>query len=596
MSSAIFKLTRPGGITRRIQFPNLPNWFALASKIESLYEVPIEKVGVAYIDSDGDQVTISSEDELQDFYALPRKQNETIKLSVQDLGSLRSSTNMSSNRASEIPQGAYRNTFGGPTHDAEFEVDGDWQRLPSSFAGLFGARDALSEPYPHDPESPQHAYIEVLESDANSTAHRDAPSDADNTLDSRFLATITAMNNSKGKARADMQPSVSDDLNSTGSVVVEDDHVKYPVHVLDVGGEGMVEPNSAEVAPAHPGIDSPHSTVTPIVAESTPIATAKATLGADAEDPPLPSVDPDHPAPSLVGDVAALLKTLSTVFSSHPELSERLREITRNTTNGSYWATHREAVSRAAEEIRRSATEETGRATEELRRTTEEEAGRRVADAIGGFMRMFGGDMSAAPQATGGTATADASAQPTTVDYGEAIPPPAGGETPPLSRGFSWATFGPPPPGGLPPFGRPPPGGPHRHRGPPGPHGPFGPPLGPPHRAHWGSPFWAGPPPPPPPPPPHGPEGGPRGGPPGPHGGRHGGHHGGRGGGKRHWGPHGPNDPSFAPPWAESSSGPNPSAAELRERVEIAKQNYKREKELYRRARDERRAGGQNER
>ena len=582
MSSAIFKLTKPGGITRRVQFPNFPSWFALASKIESLYDVPIEKVGVAYIDSDGDQVTISSEDELQDFYALPRKPNETIKLSVQDLGSLRNSTNMSSNRDSEIPQGAYRNTFGGPTHDPDFEVDGDWQRLPSSFAGLFGGGGVLNS-YPHDPESPQHAYIELLESDANSIPNKSSQSGS--TLDARFVDTIAAMSNSKGKARADMQPSVSDNLSSTGSVVVGDNNVKYPVHVLDVGGERMVEPKSANVASAHPGVD----TATPIVAESTPIATAKATLGADAsadtENPPLPSVDPDHPTPSLVSDVAAFLSTLSSVFSSHPELSERLHDITRNTTNGTYWSTHREAVSRAAEEIRRSAAEETGRAAEELRRTTEEDAGRRVADAIGGLMGMFR-NVSAAPHVTGGTATADASAQPTTVDYGNTVPPPpppppAGDETPPLSRGFSWGSGGflPPPPFGPPPFARPP------HREHPGSHGPFGPPLGPPHRARWGSPFWA----PPPPPPFNGPEDGP----PGPRGGR-GGHRGGRGGGRRHWGPHDLNDPSLAPPMAES--GANLSPAELRERVEIAKQNYKREKELYRRARDERRATGRKER
>ena len=588
MSSAAFKLTKPGGITRRVQFPNLPNWFALASKIESLYGVPIERVGVAYLDSDGDQVTISSEDELQDFYALPRKPNETIRLSVQELGSLRNSTDMSSNRASEIPQGTYRNTFGGPTHDTDFEVDGDWQRLPSSFAGLFGAGGALS-PYPHDPESPQHAYIELLESDANSIANKDSQTEVESILDTRFLDTIAAMNNSKGKARADMQPIVSDDLNSTDSVVVEDDNVKYPVHVLDVGGEGMIEPKSDS---AHPGPDSPHSTVTPIVAESTPIATAKATLAADAdvdvEDPPLPYVNPDHPAPSLVGDVAAFLNTLSSVFSSHPELSERLRDITRNTTNGTYWATHREAMSRAAEEIRRSAAEGTGRAAEELRRTTEEEAGRRVADAIGGLMRMFG-DVSAAPHATGETATADASAQPTTVDYGDTVHPPAGGETPPLSRRFSWGPGKFRPPFGPPPFALPPTDGPyHRHPGQLGSHGPFGPPLGPPHRAHWGSPFWTGP----FPPPPNVPEGSP----PGPRGGPHSGRHGGRGGSRRHWGPHSQNGPSLAPPWAESNSGANLSTGELRERVEIAKQNYKREKELYRRARDERKAAGQKER
>ncbi|KZP04688.1 hypothetical protein FIBSPDRAFT_667278, partial [Athelia psychrophila] len=55
-----------------------------ASKIQSLYDIPVDKVGVSYIDSDGDEVTFSSEDELQDFYAT-QQPNQTIKLAVQDL-------------------------------------------------------------------------------------------------------------------------------------------------------------------------------------------------------------------------------------------------------------------------------------------------------------------------------------------------------------------------------------------------------------------------------------------------------------------------------------------------------------------------------
>jgi len=603
MASTQFKLTKPDGLTRRIHFegPELPSWFALASKIESLYEIPIEKIGVAYLDSDGDEVTLSSEHELQDFYAAAHKPSETIKLVVQDLGSLRDSQHPSSKAESVTPQNThYRNTFGG--EDAvpmAYEVEDDWQRLPRSLGGLFGRNNSDSDGFYGAPDSP-HAFIEVLDSDVNSVI-KDGGDPADTTMESDLLSSLATptMGKGKGKARAEMQPSVSDDVSSTGSVLVAEEPVKYPVHVLDVGHEGMVEPVHVEATPPHPGVNS---TAVSIQAESTPVAvqpslpaeigkrenaakTVQAELG--AADPPLPSLDSEQSAPSvsLTSDVAAFLTSLSEVFSSHPELSEGLRNITRNAANGAYWSAHREAVSRAAEELRRSATEESGRAAGEFRRAAEEEAGRRVAAALGGLMRLFG-DMTTGAHGNSGP---DASTQPTTVDYGDlnstnSVLPPGPGDGTPPGRPFSWGAqerFAPPP-GAPPPPGPPPP---HRHHGPfgpmpprppPPPHfqghpGPFGPPLGPPHRAHWGSPFWARPSPP----------GGHRGAPPF----------------FTSWGPTGPNDSSppadAVGPWGGPSSSATPSPAELRAKVEAAKHTYKREKEMYRRARDERKAAEQ---
>ncbi|KZP04689.1 hypothetical protein FIBSPDRAFT_694422, partial [Athelia psychrophila] len=149
------------------------------------------------------------------------------------------------------------------------------------------------------------------------------------------------MDKGKGKLVDD------DDVSTTGSVLISEANIKYPVHVLDVADEGMVDPPVRSV-----------ETNT----ESTPIA-AQGTLqddkqnAADEADPPLPSVEtPPAPAsaPSLTSDVATFLTTLTTVFSAHPELSEGLRHITRSATNGAYWSAHREAVTRAAEDIRRS--------------------------------------------------------------------------------------------------------------------------------------------------------------------------------------------------------------------------------------------------
>ncbi|KAI0045210.1 hypothetical protein FA95DRAFT_157510 [Auriscalpium vulgare] len=131
-------------------------------------------------------------------------------------------------------------------------------------------------------------------------------------------------------------------------------------------------------------------------------------------DPPTPelgSTTSPVAAASLSNDLASILNTISSVFSAHPELSESMRNLLRNVNSGSYWASHRESVHRAAEDIRRAAMQfqetaaETAQdaraaatntaqnmqtAAQEAHRIAEEEAGRRVTEAIGNVLRSFG--------------------------------------------------------------------------------------------------------------------------------------------------------------------------------------------------------------
>ena len=53
MSPIQFKLvqTGPGALTRRVTFSEQPSWFALASRVESLFGIPLQDVGVSYVDS-----------------------------------------------------------------------------------------------------------------------------------------------------------------------------------------------------------------------------------------------------------------------------------------------------------------------------------------------------------------------------------------------------------------------------------------------------------------------------------------------------------------------------------------------------------------
>ncbi|KAH7886101.1 hypothetical protein F5I97DRAFT_1808452 [Phlebopus sp. FC_14] len=375
-----FKLSKVDGLTRRATFAARPSWSLLSSRIGLLYDIARQNVGVSYVDPDGDEVTLSSEEELQDFYNTLTSGAEVIKFTVQDLGILRSTIR------SPVPQNAqshFRNTFGG--HEGlplMFEVDDEWQRLPGNMGNLFLSRDA--------PESP-HAFVEVLESDLGVSKQGNADaSHAGDATRSDLTFTKPGPSEVKGKGRA---ATMKDDVSSTGSVIGNETPSKPPVHVYDMSDTEDIFGRTSE--PVLRG-----ETATPAQAQSTPLiseqnlmaGTSSPLKGAVHDDPPLPTVnfpDPSSHAPSLTHDVATLLTNISTVVSAHPELSEGIRNLASNATNGTYWAVHREAISRAAGNIQKTAIEETGRTLEQIRRTTEEEAGARVADALGRVFRAF---------------------------------------------------------------------------------------------------------------------------------------------------------------------------------------------------------------
>ncbi|KAG6814131.1 hypothetical protein H0H92_002126 [Tricholoma furcatifolium] len=354
MNTVNFKLSEPNGVTRRVAFPERPSWFALATKIELLYGIPAEKVSVSYIDADNDQITLSSQEELDDFYTTFHKDGQVIKFAVQDLATARLERSFSHH--SRNPS---RNTFGIPTG---FDFEDDWQTLPIP---------PISELFMHRPSDPGHAFVEVVPSDAD-TVKNDGPiehpnvgSPVESSPDSPFIVPLD-----KGKQKA-----FTDDVSSTGSVLGEDAPLKPPVHVY--GFQGCTIPE-----------------VHPVMTESTPKVDQQTLKGEvseeinilkddDPTDPPLPNIDAETPrmSTSFSNDITSLLRTFTNVIASHPELSEGIRNIARNASNGTYWQAHRDAMAQAAQNIAR----EGGVAAETLRKEAEEEAGRRVADALGGL-------------------------------------------------------------------------------------------------------------------------------------------------------------------------------------------------------------------
>ncbi|KAI6153896.1 hypothetical protein BKA82DRAFT_3969553 [Pisolithus tinctorius] len=478
MAPTQFKLTKRDGPTRRANFNTAPGWVLLSSKIASLFDIPSERVGVSYIDAEGDEITVSSNEELNDYYAaLSASGNPVIpRLTVLDLGSVRVTTETTPKPQPKQPtasqQPPFRNTFGGAdVFPLVFEVEDEWQNLPKDLGSLFLRKGA--------PDSP-HAFVEVLDSDA-SRFSEDEPQDG-STIRSHSPALASAVGKGKGKAREDFQPKVEDDdASSTDSVSgsVFDDQMspKPPVHVFDVSNVDIFE--KADESAAQDGVATPaQAQSTPVFSEQTlkdvHLTNAKEPTTLETEDPPLPTIDPIVP-PSLTHDVATLLNNFSNVIASHPELGEGIRRLVSNAASGTYWAAHREAISRAAENIQRTAAAEAGRTIEELRRTAEQEAGGRVAEALGRVFRTFS---DGAPTHEGGeTQRAD----------GNNIEASNIGEQAHTTAGDSGAQFVPDPP--------------NHHRGHRGSW--FGGPNY--HRHHHPrfGPFWGpyAPPPPPPPPP-----------------------------------------------------------------------------------------------
>lgn len=104
--------------------------------------------------------------------------------------------------------------------------------------------------------------------------------------------------------------------------------------------------------------------------------------------------------PSFVNDVGKLVEDLGVAFASHPELSEGLRNIVKNSIGGEYWATeHDRAISAAVQNVRAAAQETSSRissAAQDMSRSAERDTVRIIAEALGGVFRVIS-ELSSAP-------------------------------------------------------------------------------------------------------------------------------------------------------------------------------------------------------
>ncbi|KAL4070639.1 hypothetical protein J3A83DRAFT_3237318 [Scleroderma citrinum] len=473
MATVQFKLSKQGSLTRRVNFSTRPDWPTLSAKIATLFNIPNDNVGVSYVDADGDEITLSTDEELSDYYkTITSFPTPTIKFTVSDLRSL---GNTQAPPNPKVPQttapqpSPFRNTFGGPeSFPLVFEVDDEWQNLPMNLGSLFLPKEGSESP---------HAFVELLESDPSHSRHSPDPSSRDGDTPHIRLPSPeplpSTLEKGKERAREDMQPKVEDDsdndVSSTESIIGNEAPSKPPVHVFDVSDTDIFGQSAKSFTQS--GVAA-QAQSTPVLSEMTlknigPAHTQEP-VSPMPDDPPLPTVDPNAALPSLTHDVATLLTTFSDVVSSHPELLEGIRHIVSNTADGTYWAAHRAAISRAAENIHRTATAEAGRTIEEIRRTAEEEAGTRVAEALGTVFRTFAvnvpGNRHATPGNTNDDQAPSAGEQPRTPSAhshfpSPPIPPLHGGDRHsawfnlPYHRrpGPFWGAYPPPPPPPPPP-------------------------------------------------------------------------------------------------------------------------------------------------
>ena len=68
--------------TRRVSFPSQPTWSQIAARIETHFHIPLHRAAVKYKDSDGDEILISTDEELQEYYD---SEPTTVKLTVHRL-------------------------------------------------------------------------------------------------------------------------------------------------------------------------------------------------------------------------------------------------------------------------------------------------------------------------------------------------------------------------------------------------------------------------------------------------------------------------------------------------------------------------------
>lgn len=170
-SSLRVKLARPNGTTRIAVFAEEPTWHDLIARAHAFFDIPEDCINLSYIDGDGDEITLTSPNELQEqeLFSRPnsgRGASATWKLTVRDTREhreVRSTFGLSLVRSTHCTQSA------GPSGEQVVPRDGypppaySYPFMHTVFSqsgssGLFdqGGRGAFPGPPSGDPRAYMH--------------------------------------------------------------------------------------------------------------------------------------------------------------------------------------------------------------------------------------------------------------------------------------------------------------------------------------------------------------------------------------------------------------------------------------------------------
>ena len=310
MAPVHFKLVKQDGRGRRISFDHPPDWYTLSVKIHTLFGIPLESLAISYLDDDDDEIAVSSEGELQEFYQTSYIDGKAVKFTVIELPPVR------------LESRGARSSTPNKNFGQDFEVIDHWNGGLQALASL---------PIPVAFDADTNAFVEVVNDEEAPKDHQ--PLSTPPIGSSTSGARLFGRTNGNGNAISD-----------AGSVasMPDDEHAsRYPLHVY-VRNTKMNTGFASRVSTFR---DDSTGREHPQSPQSVPVETHQPFNRSFEEphahdDEPEPQTEPPPeapPAPSFSNDFANVLVDLAQVIASHPNLGASLHRIFQRASSGSYW-------------------------------------------------------------------------------------------------------------------------------------------------------------------------------------------------------------------------------------------------------------------
>jgi len=312
MAPVHFKLVKQDGRGRRISFEDLPDWYTLSVKIHTLFGIPLESLAIAYLDPDDDEIAVSSEGELQEFYQTSYVEGKAVKFTVIELPPVR------------LESRGARSSTPNKNFGQDYEVIDHWNGGLQALASL---------PIPVAFDADTNAFVEVV-------------NDEEPPRDHQLLSTPPIGSSTSGArlfGRTNGNGNAISDAGSVASMPDEEHTSRYPSHVY-VRNTKMNTGFASRVSTFR---DDSTGREHPLSPQSVPVETPHP-FNRSFEEPPAhddepepqtesPPEAPPPPAPTFSNDFSNFLVDLAEVISTHPTLGVSLHRMFQRASNGSYW-------------------------------------------------------------------------------------------------------------------------------------------------------------------------------------------------------------------------------------------------------------------